>query len=214
MNCANKNIRLLIQKFKSRSLVFDLIGTTFFLLGIYLIYNEFMLYLKERPTHLTHQEIEIQPSHIPIIRICLQPGLDLNQLTSTGYETLYSYFAGFETEEEIKFIGWKGNSNRHPSDFLEHIAIVKNASNLIESAKFYGRSDEKLDGNVQLEKAMYPYGQRISITLPSQLADVIYLEIVFKFDFIRENNIEDVKVFLQDPQIAIKSKITDVCLDR
>ena len=109
----SQNIRILLQKLKPRSLVFDMIGTVFFILGVYLICYEFLLYLKEKPTHSTQQEIELQSSHIPVIRICLQPGLDLNQVSSAGYESLYAYFTGFATEEEGNFIGWKGISNRH-----------------------------------------------------------------------------------------------------
>ena len=125
MDCVSHNLRLLLTKLKLRSLVFDMIGTIFFLLGLFLIYNELLPYLKERPTHSTHQQNDILSLHIPIIRVCPQPGLDLNQVTSTGYESLYSYFSGFETEEEVNFVGWKGKSKSHPFDILEEISSVK-----------------------------------------------------------------------------------------
>ena len=203
--CASKNIELLLQTIKSRSLLFDLIAISFFLLGIFLIYNEFLLYLMEKPTYSTHHQTDIQSTHIPTIRVCPQPGLDPNKVTSEGYETLYSYFAGFDSEDEVKFLGWKGNSNSHPLDILEDIAIVKNVANLIESARFYGHDDENIDSNVQLDKAVYPYGQCISLTAPRQMNSVINVEIVFNPKFIKNHKIENVRVFLKDPQFDVKS---------
>ena len=200
MDCVSHNLRLLLKKIKPRSIVFDMIGTMFFL-----IYNKLLLYMKERPTHSTHQQTDILSSHIPIIRVCPQPGLDLNQVTSSGYETLYSYFAGFQTEEEVNFIGWKGKSKSHPLDILEENSIVKNASDLVESATFHGHGVEKIDSLVQLEKAMYPFGQCISLTLTNKLIAVINLEIVFNLGYIQDHKIENVKVFMQDPQLDVKS---------
>ena len=127
----------------------------------------------ERPTYSTHHQTDVQSIHIPIIRVCSQPGLNPKKITSAGYETLCSYFAGFDTEDEGKFLGWKKKSNSHPINILEDIAIVKNVTNLIESARFFGHDDENIDSNFQLDKAVYPYGQCISLTAPSQMNSVI-----------------------------------------
>ena len=90
--------------------MFDVIGTIFFLLGMYLIYNEFLLYLIEKPTYSTHHQTDIQKSHVPIIRVCPEPGLDHKKVTSVGYESHYSYFAGFKQRKEDN--SWDGKENQ------------------------------------------------------------------------------------------------------
>ena len=103
-------------------------------------------------------------------------------------------------------MGWKGKSTSHPFDILEDMTIVKNVSNLIESARFSAHHVfEKIDSNAQLEKAMYPHGQCISLTLPSQMNSVIELKIVFNLKFIQDNKIENIRIVMKDPNIDVKS---------
>ena len=129
--CTDKNI-------KSGSLVLDILGVVFFILGIYLITKEFHLFTVEKPTHATTQSQKMQSSYIPIIKLCPQPGMDISRITGAGYSSLYAYFAGYEDEDENKFLGWSGNFSSHPFEFLETLCVLKNVSDLIISAKYFG----------------------------------------------------------------------------
>ena len=105
---------------------------------------------------------------------------DLNLLRwgIRGYDTLYAFFAGFETEEEDNFIGWNGIERKHPFELLEEIISVRNRSSLIESSTFitYVGDDFSVDENA--ERIIYPNGRCFSLPLPETMEMAMSLEVV------------------------------------
>ena len=144
----------------------------------------------------------MSPEFFPLIRLCPQPGLDLERLSSAGYSTVYSFFSGFQTEEESKFVGWSGNTEKHPLDFFDEVSAIHNVSDLIHSANFVGYH-ANFSAQTQLTQVIYPYGQCITIN-PPNVEGIINLEVVFNTDGIKKSAVHNVKVFLQDPNLDVK----------
>ena len=199
---AHNYLEVLVKTLSSKQRVFDAVGLIFFILGVYLVSKEFLLFFVDRPTHSTIQDVKMDPAFIPLIRLCPQSGLDLERLTSAGYSTVYSFFSGFQTEDESKFVGWSGNTNKHPLDFLDDVSAIHNISDIILSTNFHGYH-KSISAEVELTQVIYPYGQCVTIKPPEE-EGIKNLEIVFNPDGIKNSKVHNIKVFLQDRNLDVK----------
>ena len=95
----------------------------------------------------------------PSVKVCGDPGFDVTKMRTAGYDTLYAFFAGFETEEEDNFIGWNGIERKHPFELLEEIISVSNRSSLVESSTFITYVGDDFSVEENRERVIYPNGR-------------------------------------------------------
>ena len=176
-----------------------------FLLGVYLIWQEFYQYFYVKPTHSSIKRIPMKKEFFPIVKVCVDPGFDANEIRKAGYETLYALFAGFKTEAEDIFLGWTGKDLKNPSEVMEETVTLRNNSSLIKSTIFLTYIGEDFRVEEQTERIIYPNGRCIGIPVPESMDTAMSLEIELNPMFIKESAIKELQIFLQDPGRDIKS---------
>ena len=188
-----------MKAFQDKLTFSRLFGSICFILGLYLIYNEYHLFLVEKPTHSLIQKVPISSELFPLVQICAESGLDEKKIIAAGYETFYSFFSGFENEKEHDFLGWQGGSRRHPFDILEDLATVKASSDLLHAATFCGYDNVNIEAEIKAKRIAYPYGRCFSISPPAHMKTALSLEIAFNSSYLG-----NVKISFQDPQNYVK----------
>ena len=169
-------------------------GTFCFFLGLFLIYQEFHLFLVEEPTHSIIKKVEFISKFTPIVQICAEPGINENKIIDAGYETLYAFFSGFKDEDEDLFIGWQSMSKLHPFDFLEDAVILNDSKDIVISAIFDGYDYFSVEAKLEARRILYPYGRCYSILNPKDVKNAVNLEIDLNTSYSG-----NVKIFFQDP---------------
>ena len=100
------------------------------LLTLFLICQELFTFVVEKPTTTSKEEKVFDFTDIPIVVICLEPGIDTKVLEKYGYKQVHFYYKGLVGDGE--FIGWNGNENEIKSseEILEEALIEKNQHNM------------------------------------------------------------------------------------
>ena len=136
----------------------------------YLLFEEFNLYMKIKPTQTSISEKTIGKSLNPNIFICKSPEFNNEVFEQHGYTDAYWYSIG--NNLRTKFVGWIGNNSMKVEDILEDIVSLK----LNDTLPAIRLKLKEPDGRVWFEqykvklehtRVMYPYGRCLKVIYPS-----------------------------------------------
>ena len=180
----------------------DVFGALCFLLSLFLIYQEYRLYFRERPRHsfigkpysisMTglsgflfllgvrcgamceggSEEVAARAEWLPAVQVCIEPGLQEEAVLRAGYQTIYSFFSGFRTEEELEFVGWPKEGGK-PRPMMSEFVTVRASSDIITAATFISYNNVELAASLEPARVLYPHGQCFYVRPPPDLQDVV-----------------------------------------
>ena len=138
---------------------FRLLKLSFLLLTGCMIVEELRLCLRTRPTLLSVSKKDLEPSHFPEVLVCPQPGFDVAELQSLGYNQTFRYTFGLSREDRL--VGWTGNqAELNITEVIRRISIIKDEEDCPTLlTKFKETGGGQISLTPHLTRALYPHGR-------------------------------------------------------
>ena len=138
---------------------------------IFFLYEQLYKYLVLKPTLTQSGKRDLNVDDFPVMTFCPIKHMDMEKLSSYGYEDLTQYKLGYQKNGTRKlFIGWSGNSSASQADIINNISLLKSKEDCPFSNDSFVKFDDDFQNLLEFEltDALFPYHRCCKVTIPAQ----------------------------------------------
>ena len=175
-------------------------------LTLVLIFQELVNYTITKPTTVSSEEGVLDDETFPEITVCLDPGLNITDISELGYPETSSFYRG--SSDGKKFVGWNGpREDKNGTKDFEDVMTMKLDQQYFKKVLFFYPTIGYSSAKPAYTHSMFPRGRCVTfstsstqLVIPERI--LLILNTSFPWPTLSENI--KMRLYFADPVNSIK----------
>ena len=155
-----------------------------FLTG-FVLFEELVVFLFDKPTLTTVVKTEMTPEHFPEVLVCPDPPIDLSLVLPRGYQDGYHYQLGITgNDTNYQAYLWSGNRSENVEKIVNEITLLQSEEDCPMTVVWWNEN-EKLGFevvNVSLTRALFPNHRCCRVLMSDNLRSKVIKGIEVRYE--------------------------------